>query len=140
MDGGWEAYRNGDYATAFSQWKRLADKGYPEPAWEVAEMFLFALGVEQDREKATHYYAIAAVNGHGDAMFKLGTHFQSGIGVKKSRLQSLVWYMKAAKSPSTSARNRRAANSELETFFSVCGMSREDCRAMWEEAERLSRQ
>lgn len=103
-------------------------------------MLLFALGVQQDREKATHYYAIAAVNGHGDAMFKLATHFESGIGVKKSQLQSLVWYMKAAASPSTSVHNRDAAKSQLRVFFSVCGMSTKDCRAMWEEAERLSSQ
>ncbi len=55
-----EAYRNGDYATAFQEWTQAAEAGNADAQFNLAYMYENGQGVHQDLFAAIKWYELAA--------------------------------------------------------------------------------
>ena len=93
---GWEAYKSGDYATAFEQWKVLAEQGHALAQFGVGYMYYEGKGVAQYYQDAVKWYRKAAEQGDGDAQFNLGQMYRRGQGVTQDHKEAAKWYRKAA--------------------------------------------
>ena len=61
VDDALAAYKQGDYDTAFKEWKPLADQGDAGAQWRLAAMYRGGQGVPQDYAEAAKWYYEAAV-------------------------------------------------------------------------------
>ncbi len=66
------AYDRGDYATAFSEWKPLAEQGNAGAQFNLGVMYYKGRGVPQDYAEAVKWYRKAAEQGNAGAQFNLG--------------------------------------------------------------------
>ena len=64
---GLEAFRNGDYKTAFTLWEPLAKAGDPEAQFSLGILYRRGLGVEPDYRQAMGWFERAAGRGHPSA-------------------------------------------------------------------------
>lgn len=60
---------------------------------------------KREYAKAFECYKKAAIQGHADGQFKLGTMYYSGYGVKKNYTEAINWFRKAAEQGLASAQN-----------------------------------
>lgn len=74
---GLEAYRAGDYATAYAQWRPLAQSGNPTWQFNLGTLYLYGQGVAQDQEKALEWFEAAAKNGLLRAQITLAEHYEN---------------------------------------------------------------
>jgi len=65
------AYANGDYALAFSEFKKAADAGDMNAQYNLGVMYEHGHGVEQSDLTAGEWYQLAADNGHPEAPMAL---------------------------------------------------------------------
>lgn len=70
-------------------------------------------GVKTDREKAFHYYMIAAERGQPYAMLNVGVCYYESKGVKKDKQKALEWMRRAAKYLPESRHNVQIMMEEL---------------------------
>ena len=66
-DDGWAAIQNGDYDTAFTILKPLAEQGHVEAQFNLGVMYFHGDGVAQNDAAAAIWFRKAAEQGHGDA-------------------------------------------------------------------------
>ena len=71
-DLGLVAYEQGDYATAFTEWKKLADEGNLQAYQNIAMLYANGEGVEQNDQLAQEWCEKAATAGHPIAQYYLG--------------------------------------------------------------------
>ena len=69
------AYGEGDYATAFREFK---SDGSPEAQFNVGLMYSLGNGVRQDRREAANWYRKAADQGYPVAQYSLGVMYSNG--------------------------------------------------------------
>lgn len=62
-----------DPVTAAILFKQVADAGYPNGMFGLAELMYRGEGIAKDEERAFRYYESAAVTGHPASLFRLGT-------------------------------------------------------------------
>ena len=67
FDKGAEAYRRGDYAAAFKEWRSHAEQGNPYAQYNLGSMYRDGQGVIEDNVTAHMWFNIAASNGFEDA-------------------------------------------------------------------------
>ncbi len=91
------AYKQGDYETAFQEFKPLAEQGDASSQNILGEMYGMGRGIPQDYAEAFKWHKKAAEQGHARAQFNLGLIYGQGNGVTKNRLLSYVWFSLAAK-------------------------------------------
>ena len=91
-----QAFRKGDYATAFREWQAAARQGHPEAEYNLGLMYLKGLGVPKDPEEAFRWLYDAAEKGFADAQFQVGLMREKGVGVHQDYAQAEVWYALAA--------------------------------------------
>lgn len=101
---GLAAYSRGDYATAFKEWRPLAELGNP-----IAQAFLGGLyengfGVAQNGQEAVKWYRAAAEQGFSLAQYDLGRLYQQGIHVTQDYKEAVRWYRLAAEQGNPLAR------------------------------------
>jgi TPR repeat protein len=84
---GLDAFKNKDYARAFSEWKTGADAGSADAQFDLGVLYAHGLGVRQDLAAAESWYRKSAEQGYPDAEFALGEIYASGWG-DKARGQS----------------------------------------------------
>ena len=77
---------------------------------EKKEMLPYVRFLKTDAAEAMRWYRKAAEQGHADAQYQLGSHYELGIGVKKDLDAALKWYHKAAE------QGHRLAQSSEESF------------------------
>ena len=118
---GLEAFRNGDYKTAFTFWEPLAKAGDPEAQFSLGILYRRGLGVEPDYRQAMGWFERAAGRGHPSAQFNLRYIYEKGIGVSRSRVAALRWYRRAAKADET-VENFRLARARAQ--FRLAGLLR----------------
>jgi TPR repeat protein len=63
FDKGFDAYNNGDYATALEEWLPLAEQGDAVAQSNLASMYYNGEGVLQDYKTAVKWYTLAAEQG-----------------------------------------------------------------------------
>jgi TPR repeat protein len=60
---GQNAYRRGEYRTAFEKFKPLAEQGNPQAQWLLSALYARGMGVARDYVQALMWSAIAGANG-----------------------------------------------------------------------------
>ncbi len=95
-EAGLDAYKKGDYETAYKEWKALAEQGDAEAQTNLGLMYDNGQGVTQDDKEAVKWYRLAAEQGDADAQFNLGVMYENGQGVTQDDKESVKWYRLAA--------------------------------------------
>jgi TPR repeat protein len=90
------AYKRKDYASAFDQFKNLAEKEYSPAESNLGAMYAEGLGVEKDAQKAVFWWRKAAKENDPKAVYNLAMAYSDGKGVDKDDKQAVYWFRKAA--------------------------------------------
>jgi len=90
------AYSQGDFRTAFDEFKILAEEGEINSQFAIAIMYDEGQGVSQDHAQAAHWYRKAAAQGHRKAQYNLAFAYDKGEGVEQDSAEAIKWYRKAA--------------------------------------------
>ncbi len=93
---GYSAILDGDYATAFKEWKPLADAGDVDAQFNLGRMYDNGHGVPQDYKEALKWYKLAADQGDASAQAALGYMYDIGQGVAQDYKSAIKWYKLAA--------------------------------------------
>ena len=99
------AYVRGDYATAFKEWRPLAEQGHAGAQYNLGVMYVNGRGVPQDDKEAVNWYRKAAEQGDAYAQHNLGMMYASGQGVPQDYREAVNWYRKAAEQGDAYAQN-----------------------------------
>ena len=103
---GLEAYLRGDYATALTEFRPLAQQGNAKAQFGLGLMYSQGgRGVPQDDAKALRWYRRAAEQGHAGAQFNLGFMYSKGRGVPQDYAEAVRWYRLAAEQGNAVAQN-----------------------------------
>ena len=85
------AYYSGDYATALSEWKPLAEQGDAVAQYNLGLMYDNGYGVSQDYKTAVKWYTLAAEQGVADAQYALGWMYYKEYGVLLDYVYAHMW-------------------------------------------------
>lgn len=85
------AYEKGDYATALTEWQKLADEGNIQAYQNIAMLYANGEGVEQNDQIAQQWCEKAANAGHVIAQYYLGYML-----LETDPQTALQWWQKAA--------------------------------------------
>ena len=88
---GYEAYQNGDYATALKEWTPLAEGGNSDARYNLGLMYYNGWGVPQDYKEAAKWYRLGAEQGDADAQNNLGAMYDHGQGVPQDDKEAVRW-------------------------------------------------
>ena len=91
FDDGVAAYEQGDYATAFKEFKPLAEQGDAHAQFKLGVMYRKGYGVPQDYKEALMWYRKAAEQGYAPAQRKLGVMYDIGDGVPQGYRLAHMW-------------------------------------------------
>ncbi len=133
------AYVGGDYATAFKEYKVLAEEGNAEAQAFLGTMYSCAMGVPRDYAKAVNWYREAAEQGNEGAQLRLGAIYLEGMhvwdkhhinpqaSVERDYTEASKWFRMAAE------QGERAAQADLaDMYLHGEGVSRDYVQAyMW---------
>ena len=90
------AYEAGDYATAFSEWLALAERGDPAAERNIGHLYRMGWSVRQDFDEAAKWYRRAAEKGFARAQANLANMYLRGQGVKSDHAMAVEWFRRAA--------------------------------------------
>jgi uncharacterized protein len=93
LDAGVDAWERGDYATAYREWKPLADAGDTDAQYNLGILYYHA---ERDYANAAKWLHKAAEHGHPSAQHDLGSLYLLGLGVPQSDAEAARWFHLAA--------------------------------------------
>jgi TPR repeat protein len=97
LDDGKAAYETGDYKTALSLWRPLAEQGNAEAQRSLGWMYETGKGVARDEAQATLWYRKAAEQGDAKAQYRLGVvYVYNGTPTADDVAIGLSWFEKAA--------------------------------------------
>jgi len=96
FDDGKAAYDRGDYATAYKEFKVLAEQGHAGAQRYLGVMYHEGHGVPQDYGEDAKWTRKAANQGDAKAQFNLGQMCLESHGVPKDYAEAFKWYRKAA--------------------------------------------
>lgn len=123
---GLAAYKKGDYAAAYKEWRPIAESGDAATQFNVGLLYLDGHGVPQDYAEAAKWFRRAAEQGYTEAQHNLGAMYGSGQGVRKDFVEAYKWLnICAAKGNTGCSAQRELVSKKLK-------------RAQLEEAQRLS--
>ena len=88
---GSDAYDRGDYATAFKEWRPLAELGEADAQHKLGFLYDHGQDVPQDYGQAAHWYRLAAAQGNAAAQHNLGVLYVLGQGVHQDYVQAHMW-------------------------------------------------
>ena len=92
MASGWQAYTDGDYETAVSEWLPLAEAGDYQAAYALG----MAFQIMGQPDRAVPWYEQAAQAGVTEAQTLLGTIYARGDGVPRDLVRAYAWLQRAA--------------------------------------------
>ena len=93
---GFDAYSEGDYATALVEWQPLAEQGDSNGQFGLGLLYANGWGVDLNDDEALKWYGLAAGQGHAEAAYNLGVMSANGWGVPQSDDKAFEWYSVAA--------------------------------------------
>ena len=96
IDKGYEAYNDGDYATALKEWKPIAEQGYAFAQYNLGIMFEYGNGVPKDYAEAVKWYRLSAEQGYAISQYSLGLMHSNGYGVLKDKAEAVKWWRLSA--------------------------------------------
>ena len=96
IDKGYEAYNDGDYATALKDWKPLAEQGYAFAQYNLGILYEYGNGVPKDYAEAVKWYRLSAEQGYAISQYSLGLMHSNGYGVLKDKAEAVKWWRLSA--------------------------------------------
>ena len=103
LEDGMVAATRGDYATALTLWRPLAEKGDADAQYNLGTIYDDAHGVPQDYTEAVKWYQLSAEQGLAAAQDKLGFMYAFAKGVPQDYAAAAKWYQRAAEQGLASA-------------------------------------
>ena len=94
---GWVAYKLGEYEAALSLWMPLAETGNASAQVFIGLMYNQGHAVDQDRNEAAKWYALASEQGHAPAKWRLAMLYYHGSGLTKDYQKAADLYHSAAR-------------------------------------------
>src|SRR5438046_987324 len=88
--GGAAAYKRGDYATALSIFRPLAEQGNVTAQFDLGVMYANGHGVVQDHVEALSWYRLAADQRDPDAQNNIGELYLFGLGVPQDKVRAYM--------------------------------------------------
>ena len=86
------AYERGDYATAFREYRKLAETGDPSAEASLAYFYEKGLGTKQDYREAARLYHSAVSKDLLIANLYLGHLYAKGLGVQKDEAKAVGFF------------------------------------------------
>ena len=105
-----DAYAAGDYATAYKEFKILAESGYAYAQFSLGMMHNNGEGVAQDYKEAMKWFRLAAEQGIEEAVRSqnnLGWMYDQGLGVIQDNVIAHMWYNIAVSNGGETAKNNK---------------------------------
>ena len=96
LENGRQAFREGEYATAYRVLEPLAHEGIAEAQFLIGEMFLSGYSIPKFPVEAASLFRRAAKQGHAEAQFALSRLLSAGLGVERNDWLAAQWNLKAA--------------------------------------------
>ena len=96
IDKGYEAYNDGDYATALNEWKPIAEQGYAFAQYNLGIMYEYGNGVPKDYAETVKWYRLSAEQGYAIGQYSLGLMYSNGYGVLKDKAEAVKWWRLSA--------------------------------------------
>ena len=90
------AYDNGDYETALSLIRPLAEQGHSAAQADLGFMSYEGRGLPQDYAAAEKWLRLGAEQGNPEAQLGLGEMYYQGRGVEMDSAEAAKWYRRAA--------------------------------------------
>ncbi|AKO54164.1 hypothetical protein ABA45_02120 [Marinobacter psychrophilus] len=110
FDKGLAALHSGDYATAFQEFRSLAEQGHTSAQYNLGNRYANGQGVPQDYAEAVTWYRKAAEQGDANAQLNLGYMYAKGQGVPQDYVQAHMWFnLSASQDGKDAAYNRDIA-------------------------------
>jgi TPR repeat protein len=88
---GLAACGRGDFSTAISLLRPLAEAGNPDAQHCLGVMYFFGKGVEKDYAEASRWLTPSAKQGNGVSQDLLGVSYAYGLGVARDWIRAYVW-------------------------------------------------
>ena len=86
----------GDYATAYREFRPLAERGHQDAQFALGEMYRNGAGVPQDDAQAFAWFRRAAEGGHTESQTVVGLFHAYGVGTERDAFQAYFWFSLAA--------------------------------------------
>jgi uncharacterized protein len=96
LDKGMAAYNKQNFATAFREWRPLANIGNAMAQFSLGMLYAKGQGVPQDDKEAVKWFRLAADQGRADAQNNLGAMYENGQGVPQDDKEAVKWFRLAA--------------------------------------------
>ena len=96
LDAALAAYKRDDYVPGLRAVHRLAEANDPRAQYELASIYDYGPGPEQDPTEAARLYELAAEQGQVDAQLRLALMYQFGHGVARDAAEASKWLHRAA--------------------------------------------
>ena len=96
LEEGMVAAEGGDYATALTLWRPLAEKGDSGAQYDLGVLYDEGHGVPQDYAEAVKWYQLSAEQGLAAAQGKLGFMYTFAKGVPQDYAAAAKWYKLSA--------------------------------------------
>ena len=103
------SYVRGDYTTAITSYKKLAEKGHATAQFYLGAMYDKGQGTLQNTKEAIKWYTKAAEQGSARAQSGLGVMYNHGYGTPQDYRAAIKWYTKAAEQGVAKAQNNLGA-------------------------------
>lgn len=88
---GLAAYDKQDYATAFKEWKPIAEAGDAQVQLNLGLLYYDGKGVPQSYSDAVLWFRRAADQGQAKAQLNLGAMYSTGKGVRRDYVEAYKW-------------------------------------------------
>ena len=106
---GYNAARDGDYASAVRWYTFAADEGNAAAQYNLGVIYENGSGVAQQYKTAVQWYTLAADQGYVEAQYNLGVIYENGSGVAQQYDTALRWYTLASAQGHANAQNNLGA-------------------------------
>ncbi len=109
------AYDRGDFTTAASLFRPLAEKGDAQSQFSLGVMYVLGQGVAPDYAQAADWFGRAADRDMADAQYNLAVLYANGQGVPQNYVEAHKWFnLAAARFPDSAKEKRDSAERNLE--------------------------
>ena len=92
VNNAWDAYKLGDFQTAFDLWHPLAEAGNPSAQVYIGLMYNQGHSVNQDDSEAAKWYTLASDQGYAPAKWRLAVLYHHGSGLPQNYQKSAELY------------------------------------------------
>ena len=129
---GSEAYKQGDYRIAYSEWQPLAEQGNAKAQNKMGVLYATGRGVRRNPKEALSWFMKAAERGSLDAHINIGRMHEQGHGVPRNLPKAYLWYHMAA----TTARGK---NMRERGWSLMSPRDRKEARHLRSKTDRFRR-